>query len=197
MNRPSLFTVLLGNWLSVGGVLSFTGLACYRWATRNAHQDTISWVVPAAGLLLSKASVLARGRMNEHRRWSRAWSEMAGGSAARRGARWGRRLLCWAAWVGLGAWLTNHQYVAATPVHRVFGVTFAALTLWGVSVPVVGSVRWLRRRVAIRPSRQAREDVVTICLPVPRTSPKASLSVSALPHYCVPLLRSSSETVAS
>ena len=192
MNRPSLFSFAIGNLLSVPAILGATALACCRWHTQQQHHEHISWLVPTAALMLSKASLLARGRIAAYKRWNRAWDAMSGtggNRVARSRTRVGRALLAWLAWLGLGVWLLNpHPQFAGTPVRGLYAAAFSALTLWGVSVPVLGAARWLRRRVGAIRVRRPRDHVVAIALPVPRRSPTVADAVAMLPPYCRALM---------
>jgi len=196
MNRPSLVSFAIGNLLSVPAILAVTGFACYRWGTQQRHGEYISWLVPAAALMASKASLAARGRLAEYRRWSRAWDAMsgAGGNRATGRARSHprRTVLAWAAWVGLGLWLCNpHPQFAGTPVRGIYATAFSALTLWGVLVPVIGTARWIRRRVRAISVPRKRDPVVAIALPVPRSSPTVATAAAAVPDYCHRLMKGS------
>jgi hypothetical protein len=196
MNRPSLFSFAIGNLLSVPAILAVTALACYRWCTQQQHHEHMSWLVPTAALMASKASLVARGRIADYRRWSRAWDRMSGAGGNRTGARSRprvvRALLAWVAWVGLGAWLCQpHPEFVGTPVRGLYAATFGALTLWGVSVPVIATARWLRRRVGAIRAPRTRDHVVAIALPVPRSSPTVAAAAAAVPDYCHRLMATS------
>jgi len=98
-------------------------------------------------------------------------------------------LLAWAAWVGLGGWLSHrHPEVAGTPVRALFTVAFGALTLWGVSVPIIGTARWLRHLVIRKPKPDGAEFIVCVVPGSSRSSPSLAQITSGLPSYCKRLM---------
>jgi hypothetical protein len=194
MIRPGLANFVIGHWLGVTLTTSVALFTAAAWATQEQRHESISWFVPAVALLLCKASVKARRRVAQYRNWRDAWHEMAGASPPQRKratAAW--RLIGFATWLALLCWLVPHQ-AEKTNESAFLALVWLLLSLWGV-VAVVGALarrafRPRRQSAAARPARPKaeREHIVSVCLPVPWTSPRATQLTASLPAYCQPLL---------
>jgi hypothetical protein len=109
------------------------------------------------------------------------------------------------AWLLLLAWFTVRRDETQTPFDGVLALCLIALSCRGALAAIASAVAALRRRAhapaAETPARRASEpvqdDIVSQCLPVPRTPVRAANFAALMPDYACELLARSRDAHSS
>jgi hypothetical protein len=198
MNRPSPSDFVLGH--RAGGVV-FVCVAFYSlflWANQ-----VTPWFVPVLVILLGRHAHHARVRVQAYREWSQAWNAMAGIPPEQQGA--GKRSRQRAfnvvggsmLWLILAGWLLTNPNANSTLQYACFAGIFGLVSLWGAGAALLPIARWMFRRGGSSTAKRARVHIVTVCLPVPRTSPRPAAIAAALPAYARALLARQNDAPAA
>lgn len=184
MNRPSAFTYLIGNPLSLIALWLLAAFAGYRWYTGDAG---IIW--PVIATLAAISAWNANGRLNKYRLWKREWEAMNGvvttgtiiGDLIQRPAV--RAVIGGATWLAMA-------YGALTLANQP-GMKVATGLFWLGSLFLICAIAYRsmkRRRTRAETTRQVGDVPVTVCLTPPRLSPSSQQAMSLIPDYCKRLL---------
>jgi hypothetical protein len=187
MKPPGIFDYLFGNPVSVALLSFWAASTGYGWLAQGAHPLAFGVALFLAGLSINSAK-----QLRAFKQWNKAWTN-AGALPKEPKSRQPKK----ATWVSLGilalvfafAWLSDHP-------HDSSGASGAAVLIIISVFAWMGDAAWrgLRRMQAKRrPNHagQAGQEIVTVCLPIPKQSPAANKSL-LLPDYCLPLLARSS-----
>jgi hypothetical protein len=210
---PSALDIKLGQRPFGLLALALTAYTAWRWGTAADHHEVFPGIVPLLGLALCIRCRKARLRCAAHAPWSQKWDAMsqdvtadgtapgdtgaasprrpkAPGSAPRRIA---RRFVLVVFWMFLGLWVALLPDDPKTPWITLAFLGFGA---WGAGVTLLGLGRRVAHRARALPASdrrtKAREFIVRVCLPIPRSSAPADLR--ALPPYARELLARSAAT---
>jgi len=190
MNRPSAFTYLIGNPLSLIALWLLAALAGYRWYAGDAE---IIWPVIAALAAISAAN--ANGRLNKYRLWKRDWEAMNG--VVTTGTIIGDLMLrpVFRVVAGGAIWLAM-AYGALTLASQP-GMKVATALFWLGTLLLVcaGAFRWARLRwTGARQTRRVGDVLVAVCVAIPRQSPTTKQAFGQLPDYCFQLYQAHSSS---
>ncbi|MGH6871250.1 MAG: hypothetical protein ACREHE_07075 [Rhizomicrobium sp.] len=183
MNRPSPFTYLIGNPLSLIGAWLLTAFLSYQWYA-NGGPGILPIITGIAAISASNAYA----RIDKYRLWKREWEAMNGvvttgtvtGDLMQKP---GFRFV-----IGGAIWCV-FAYGALTIGNQPGGQTAAGLFWVGTLVLILGGLyRLVRRNRAPAAAKKAeiRDVPVTLCVK-PQQSPSVSQAFAALPEYCAPL----------
>jgi len=182
VNRPSLFTYIIGSPISLLAVWLLTAFLAYQWYANGGPG-----VLPIITGITAIAASNAYQRIDSYRLWKREWDAMNGvtatgtvtGDLMRKA---GFRLL-----VGGAIWCA-FAYAAltvGTPTGRAVAGLFWIGTLLLIAT---GIYRLIRRVLPARSKANNVRDVpVTQCLKAPTQSPSVQQTLTELPDYCRPL----------
>jgi hypothetical protein len=189
MKPPGIFDYLLGNPVSVALFSFWAASTGYGWLAQGAPPLAFGVALFLAGL-----SINAAKQLRAFKQWNKAWAN-AGEQVQEPKSRQPKK----ATWVSVGiltlvfafAWLSDHP-------HDSSGASGVAVLIILSVLAWMGYAAWrgLRRMQAkLRPNHaaQAGQEIVTVCLPIPKQSPAANKSL-LLPDYCLPLLARSLNT---
>ena len=188
MNRPSLFTYLIGNPLSLLALWLVTAYLAYQW-----YGAQVPVIFPIMTGIAAIAASNAYQRLDKYRLWKREWETMNGGPSSHSRAsimrKPGVRIV-----LGLAIWCAM-AYGALTLGNQP-GTQVAAGLFWVATlVLIVGSLYRLARRKRATPKQAEIRDVpVTVCLKTPQQSPSLNQAFASLPEYCVPLFEKCERT---
>lgn len=191
MQRPSRMEFNIGTRSGVAVSVCFAMLALYGWALPERDSEHIPGILVLACLVLVRASAMARERVDSYKAWTGAWTEMGAPERAPEGkarratpSRSRRRAV-----------LVVTALLCALCLAANQGASHAGVSPWVVGgVGIAGaSMVARRRRLTAGPTARlrtsgTREEIVTLCLPVPRTCPGVREVVGALPDYAAALL---------
>jgi hypothetical protein len=191
MNRPSPFTYLIGNPLSLIGAWLLTAFLSYQWYA-NGGPGILPIITGIAAISASNAYA----RIDKYRLWKREWDAMNG--VVTTGTVTGDLMQTtgFRVVVGGAIWCV-FAYGALTIGNQPGGQIAAGLFWIGTLVMMGGGLyRLARRNKAKAPKAQQIRDVpVTLCVK-PQQSPSVSQAFAALPEYCAPLFEHSDRTNA-
>ena len=190
MNRPRLFTYLIGNPLSCVAILGGCGYLAYHWWM---NQDTVSGFVPLLALFIGSTAIKANGEIKAYANWKREWDAMAGigPQPSLVHNRFVRPVFTFAIWLGFAYWLTTNASAKDEELFQDLAFIFLVLNLVIVLAIIFRVGRWIFRRSRVARVTTERDYVVTGCLPVPKRSPRVIDILPSLPPYCQRLLESS------
>lgn len=183
MNRPSPFTYLVGNPISLIGVWLFTAFLAYQWYA-NGGPGLLPIITGIAAISASNAYQ----RLDKYRLWKREWEAMNG--VVTTGTLTGdfMRTTGFKVVVGGAIWCA-FAYGALTIGKQPGGQAVAGL-FWIGTLLLAGSAvyRLIRRNRPASPKAQEIRDIpVTQCLRAPSQSPNLQQAFASLPEYCLPL----------
>jgi hypothetical protein len=185
MNRPSPFTYLIGNPISLIGAWLLTAFLAYQWYA-NGGPGILPIITGIAAISASNAYA----RIDKYRLWKREWEAMNG--VATTGTITGDLMQkpAFRFVIGGAIWCV-FAYGALTIGNRPGGQAAAGLFWIATLVMIAGGLyRLFRRKRAAAPKQAAIRDVpVTQCLRAPMLGPDLRQAYAALPEYCVPLLQ--------
>jgi hypothetical protein len=185
MNRPSAFTYLIGNPISLIGAWLLTAFLAYQWYANGGPV-----ILPIITGLAALSASNAYARIDKYRLWKREWDAMNG--VVTTGTMTGDLMQTkgFRFIVGGAIWCV-FAYFALTIGYQP-GSQWAAGLFWlGTLVMVVGNIyNFFKRKRAASPKQAAIRDVpVTQCLRVPAQSPTLQQGYASLPEYCAPLFQ--------
>jgi hypothetical protein len=185
MNRPSPFTYLIGNPITLIGAWLLTAFLAYQWYA-NGGPGILPIITGIAAISASNAYA----RIDKYRLWKREWEAMNG--VATTGTMTGdlMRTTGFRVVIGGAIWCL-FAYGALTIGKQPGGQTAAGLFWIATLVMIVGGLyRLIRRKRAAAPKQSAIRDVpVTQCLRAPMQAPDLRQAYAALPEYCAPLFQ--------
>jgi len=187
MNRPSPFTFLLGNPVSLLAFWLLTAFLAYQWYA-NGASGLLPIIVGIGALSASNAY----RRVEAYRLWKREWDAMDGKPASKPWLTGVLRGTMMKIIVGGGIWCAFAY--AALKASNQPGMQIVAGMFWLGTLLLVGGgiYRLVRRGSPTKAKAEAMRDVpVTQCLRTPTQSPDLEHAFAALPDYCVPLLERS------
>jgi hypothetical protein len=192
MNRPSAFTYLIGNPISLIGAWLLTAFLAYQWYA-NGGPGILPIITGLAALSASNAYA----RIDKYRLWKREWEAMNGVSTT--GTMTGdlMRTKGFRFIVGGAIWCV-FAYGALTIGNQPGSQWVAGLFWLGTLAMIGGGIYNLikRKRVAAPKQVAIRDIPVGQCLRVPMQSPNLQQSYASLPEYCAPLFQRSQESGA-
>ena len=192
MNRPSPFTYLIGNPISLIGAWLITAMLAYQWYAKGGPG-----ILPIITGIAALSASNAYSRIDKYRLWKREWEAMNG--VATTGTVTGDLMRTSGFKIIAGSVIWCAFAYGALTIGKEPGGQAAAGLFWiGTLVLIVG---WLyrrgRRKTATTPKEAAIRDVPVIqCLRVPMQSPALQQTYAALPEYCVPLFTRTERTSA-
>ncbi len=182
MRRPSGFTYVIGNPLSVIALALGAAYFAYQWWSGGSP------AIALAAFLAAAYAAGASGRLQKYNDWKREWDAMGGKRPAERTARRVWNSVAVRVVIGLPLWCV-FAYLALTGGNATEMRVARALFWLATLVMLIGLTYRLARR---RKSRAiaSRDVAVTLCVPPPRQSPDLNQAYASLPTYCRTLLRS-------
>ena len=180
MKRPSLFSYVIGNAVSV---LLLGGLTCYLgyewWSGDTSAFFAIIFAIATA------SAANANERVSRYNRRKREWDAMEGRTARRSSFLTGRRMRLL---LGIPAWLIG-AYGALAFSNDPIGHVGAILFWLASAAGIIGSiVQWIRARPRRIKTTASKDVAVTLCVGRPTQSADLGYAYRALPNYCVDLL---------
>jgi hypothetical protein len=178
MKRPGPIVFAFGNPVSVTVLAIIAAYLVYEWWRGE---------IPPAGAVVAFFAAAYAGHANKtyerYRVWKREWEIMEGrasASASSRALARGGPLRIALGLAVLGAW----GYFAITDANAP-GMQIPVDGFWlaTLALAVAGIYRLVRWRKSHR-QIASRDVAVTVCLGIPRQSPRASDTVPMLPQYC-------------
>jgi hypothetical protein len=181
MKRPSGFTYVVGNPVSVIALALGAAYLAYQWWNGGSPAIALAAFIAAA------YAMGANSRLQKYNDWKREWEAMEGKRPSQRTARRVLNSVAVRVAIGLPLWCA-FAYLALTSGNDPTMRAARALFLLATLVMAVGfAYRLMRRR---RPRANASRDVpVTLCVAPPRQSPDLAQAYAALPVYCRAILR--------
>ena len=186
MNKPKVFTYLIGNPLSVLALLGLSGYLVYLWFGYNGNASVLFLIAPAA---ITSAALKASSQLITYRNWSREWEQLSGDKSAARVYLKG--LEPWRIKILIGVAIVSGYFVIDSnadlhqPATWVLGLCVVCF--------LVAIIRWIRHifgRFQFGKSkvRAGKEYIVEQCLPPFKNSPRPLQAVHALPPYAKSLI---------
>jgi len=181
MNRPSLFTYLIGNILCAPLLVLGSGYVLWQW-----WNGVLTGVAAMIALVVMVKAITASDTIAAYHDWKRRWNAMEGRAPAppllrRIGAVRGMRPLLLVIFWGVAAHL--HATYPGDPDIQLG----AAVALLALSAAIVGMAVGAAYRSLRRPKRLAP---VKLCQRRARRAATRERATRALPDYCKKLLQS-------
>jgi hypothetical protein len=186
MKKPGPFVYLFGNPVALLAAFAATAFFGYRWWSEDAS------LLPAVvAFLVFCQTMNATGHLQKYNEWKREWDAMEGKPSA--GV--SRFRIAWTPatrfLVGVPAWAIGAYAMLTVPMGDDLPARLAKASFWlGTALMVVVLIyRALPRRKRAVKAAPAKYPDVTVCVPVPRSSPSLRDVLAQLPDCCRELLK--------